>query len=143
MFHKIMLAWDGSDNAVAAYRVAQDLASRYRARLVAVSITHIPEHAERPGDKERALEEARSFYSGKLNSLVRGPRSPDIVVEHKVVPGDRPAETLIEYARRESFDIIVIGRKRVERPPFFMIRGVTDRVVRNAPCPVLVAGRGE
>lgn len=143
MFAKIMLAWDGSENAAVAYAVAADLARRYGARLVAVSVAHAPEHAELAGEKERALEEARAFYARRLEPLVREAEGSEVPLHHEVIPGDHPAEVLIEHARDGAFDLIVIGRRGMGRTSWFRMGSVTDRVARYAPCPVVVVGRGE
>lgn len=138
-----MLAWDGSENAAAAYAVAADVARRYGAELVAVSITHAPEHAELPGERERALEEARAFYARKLEPLVREAKRSNLKLRHEVIAGDHPAEGLLEHARNEAFDLIVIGRRGMGRTSWFRMGSVTDRISRYAPCPVMVVGRAE
>jgi nucleotide-binding universal stress UspA family protein len=143
MFDKVMLAWDGSENAALACKVAYDLVRHYNARLVAVSVTHAPEHTELPGEKERALEEARAFYARKLEPLVQESKGGEVALEHKVISGGHPAEALIEYARHEAFDLIVIGRRGMGRSSWFRIGSVSDRVARYAHCPVMVVGRGE
>lgn len=136
-----MLAWDGSENAAAAYAVAADVARRYDAELIAVSVTHAPEHAELAGEKERALAEARAFYARKLEPLLREAEGSGALLRHEVVPGDHPAETLLEHARDEAFDLIVIGRRGMGRTSWFRMGSVTDRISRYAPCPVMVVGR--
>lgn len=138
-----MLAWDGFENAAVAYAVAADLARHYDAELVAISITHAPEHAELAGEKERALEEARAFYARKLEPLTREAESSDLKLRHGVISGDHPAEGLLEHALDEAFDLIVIGRRGMGRTSWFRMGSVTDRVSRYAPCPVLVVGRAE
>lgn len=143
VFSKVMLAWDGSENAATAYEVACDLADRYGAQLVAVSVVNAPEHAELPGEKERALEEARAFYSRKLEPLLQRAQATEAELRHEVIPGDHPAEALIEYARRNAFDLIVIGRRGMGRSSWFRIGSVSDRVARYAHCAVMVIGRGE
>ncbi|MBM4284485.1 MAG: universal stress protein [Deltaproteobacteria bacterium] len=50
-----------------------------------------------------------------------------------------PADKIVEYARSEAIDLIIMGthgRKGLERTIF---GSVCDKVVRNAPCPVLTA----
>lgn len=58
-------------------------------------------------------------------------------VEHAVGPG-HPAQCIIDEGRRVGADLIVMaasGRSRVAR---FFVGSTTDRVVREASCPVLV-----
>lgn len=138
-----MLAWDGSENAAAAYAVAADLAGRYDAELVAVSVAHAPEHAELAGEKEHALEEARAFYARRLEPLAFSARGSGLHLRHEVIAGDHPAEGLLQHARDEAFDLMVIGRRGMGRTSWFRMGSVTDRVARYAPCPVMVVGRAE
>lgn len=138
-----MLAWDGSENAAAAYAVAADIARRYNAELVAVSVAHAPEHAELAGERDRALEEARAFYARKLEPLAEEAGRSGLRLRHEVIAGDHPAEGLLQHARDGAFDLIVIGRRGMGRTSWFRMGSVTDRVARYAPCPVMVVGRGE
>lgn len=64
-----------------------------------------------------------------------------IPVEHAIGPG-HPAQTIVDEARRVGADLIVMaasGRSRVAR---FFVGSTTDRVVREASCPVLVVPAG-
>lgn len=138
-----MLAWDGSENAGAAYAVAADVARRYGAELVAVSITHAPEHAELAGEKERALDEARKFYARKLEPLIQEAERSGLAIRHEVIAGDHPAEGLLQHARDAAFDLVVIGRRGMGRTSWFRMGSVTDRISRYAPCPVMVVGQAD
>jgi nucleotide-binding universal stress UspA family protein len=54
------------------------------------------------------------------------------------VRAGKPAETITEFAREHDCELIVIpshGRTGMER---FFLGSVAERVVRLAPCPVLV-----
>lgn len=60
-----------------------------------------------------------------------------LAVEYAVGPG-HPAQSIVDDARRVGADLIVMaasGRNRVAR---FFVGSTTDRVVREASCPVLV-----
>jgi nucleotide-binding universal stress UspA family protein len=135
-----MLAWDDSENAAAAYGGGPH---HYSAELVAVSVTHAPEHAELAGEKERALDENRAFYARKLEPLPQEAKVSCARLRHEVVPGDHPTGALLRSARDEAFDLIVVGRRGLGRSSWFQMGSVTDRVARYAPCPVVVFGRGE
>jgi nucleotide-binding universal stress UspA family protein len=140
MFGKILLAWDGSENAAVVYEVASDLGERYLAELVAVSAAHAPEHAELAGEKERALDEGRAFYARNLEPLPREAEGSGARLRHEVVSGDDPVEALLRLPRDEVFDLTVIGRRGLVRKSWFRVRNVHDRVVRYAPCPVVDVG---
>jgi nucleotide-binding universal stress UspA family protein len=63
-------------------------------------------------------------------------------VRTEVVPGD-PATELLRLARERPFDLVVLGshgRKGFSR---LVLGSVAERVVRHAPCTVLVVRRRE
>lgn len=49
-----------------------------------------------------------------------------------------PHRVIVELARREGVDLIIIGRVGHRGPRRILIGPVTERVIENAPCPVLV-----
>jgi len=58
------------------------------------------------------------------------------IYEHVSV-GDA-SESIVEYARENGFDLIVIGYKSYSRLERLLVGSTADRVVRYAPCSVLV-----
>ena len=65
MFQRILLAWDGSEVALRAYDVAIDVARRYDADLVAVSIAYSPAHAETAADRQQTAEAAYEAHDSR------------------------------------------------------------------------------
>jgi nucleotide-binding universal stress UspA family protein len=64
MFQRILLAWDGSDLALRACDVAVDVARRYDAELVAVSVSCSPAHAETAADRTETTNAAHAGSCG-------------------------------------------------------------------------------
>jgi nucleotide-binding universal stress UspA family protein len=81
-------------------------------------------------------ERARVTSTTALEQL--GPRfGQGVTLEHAVRPG-QPLAVVLEEAERFKPDLIVMaasGRSRVAR---FFVGSTADRVIRQAPCPVLV-----
>jgi len=48
-----------------------------------------------------------------------------------------PATAIVDYARREGIDVIVVGTHGRGTIAHFFMGSVAERVVRTAPCPVL------
>jgi nucleotide-binding universal stress UspA family protein len=55
-----------------------------------------------------------------------------------VVSGDDPAEAIVEAARRESADVLVVGSVGMSGRREFLLRNVPNRVSHNAPCTVVI-----
>lgn len=59
-----------------------------------------------------------------------------VVVEKDVLEGE-PAEAILEIAKDEAFDLIVMGNRGMSKMKRFFTGSVTQRVIAEAPCPVL------
>ncbi len=61
------------------------------------------------------------------------------VASRTVFKAGRPAEEILDTADEGSFDLIVIGHRGMTRAQRFLMGSVSERVVRHASRPVLVA----
>lgn len=139
---KIMMAWDGSETAAQAFEQAAEIAAKFGAELHVVSVADIPDYVETVGEYEGALEDAARFFERKGETLEATARKFGVGYEKKVIHG-HPAKALIEYASREGFDLMVVGRKGHSALERFMVGGVTRRLAIYAPCPVLIVPKKE
>jgi len=140
MFKKILVGTDFSEASDEARRVAIELARRLGAELEIVHVEEpIPAYAFAEGallDLPRLQEEVRTWAERQLEDLARGARASGVSTTTAVLLGV-PANTIVEAARTERADLIVLGthgRTGLER---VLLGSVAERVVRNAPCAVL------
>ena len=140
-FRTVILATDLSPTSEAATTAALDLAGSLGARLLAVSVID-PGSLRLPGGRFRQrVDQVRNEREHVAQSLVARGRSIGVTVDFLVWEGD-PGESIIEAARAESADMIVVGSHGRGTVGRFLIGSVSDHVVRNAPCPVLVVRPG-
>jgi nucleotide-binding universal stress UspA family protein len=59
-----------------------------------------------------------------------------------IVENGRAADVIVDCARREAADLIVVGARGVSNVRRFLLGSVSARVVSRAPCSVLVVKRG-
>jgi nucleotide-binding universal stress UspA family protein len=119
---KILYPTDFSSYSTQAYFHALGLAETYGASL---TVAHVHSSTEVETEQLREqLEEVR-------------PTNPKIKVNHVLLEGDAAAE-IARYAADAGIDVIVIGthgRTGVDR---LVMGSVAERVMREAPCSVLV-----
>ena len=140
-FRTVVLATDLSATSEAATTAALDLAGTLGARLLAVSVID-PGSLRLPGGRFRQrVDQVRSEREHVAQSLVARGRSIGVAVDFLVWEGD-PGESIIEAAMAESADMIVVGSHGRGTVGRFLIGSVSDHVVRNAQCPVLVVRPG-
>jgi nucleotide-binding universal stress UspA family protein len=137
-FKKILCATDFSAESKAAAPLAISLAQEFQAHL---TLLHVIQK-EKTGDLVRASDLQESSI-GALRSLV--PKEAELwCVPHFVVEHGVPADKILEVARREGADLIVLG---VRRPGGFpgaathLPIATAHKVVSHAGCPVLTVRR--
>jgi nucleotide-binding universal stress UspA family protein len=120
---KILYPTDFSSYSTQAYFHALGLADAYKANLTVCFVYN----AGIGGD--------RTFWRDQLESV--RPANPAIAVKHVFLEGD-PATEIAQYAADSGTDVIVLGthgRTGVERQ---LMGSVAEKVMREAPCSVLV-----
>lgn len=143
MFQRILLAWDGSSVALRAFDVAIDLGRRYDIELVAVSIAYSPAHAETEHDRAESADAARRYLTETFADVRDRAERAGVDVEHEIIEGDEPADTLLAHCHEHGFDLIIVGHPRSGRAGRLLLQGVAPKLVAAASVPVLVVGEQE
>lgn len=131
---KILFPTDFSTVSDEALKFATMLARDTGAKLVILHVEE-PPTAYGGGDMYYGVPEPDT---GALKRMLEALKPDDAKVpyEQHLVLGS-PADEIIEYAKREQVDMIVMashGRTGIVR---FLMGSVAERVVREAPCPVV------
>ena len=139
MFTRIVAATDFSEPAEQSWRVAVELARVHRSELILLHVfVELPLYAEVPATTVlEVYEEQRRWVLGELDARVRQAATGGLTVRARLETGPA-AETIARIAEEERADLVVAGthgRSGLER---FVVGSVAERVVRTAPCPVLV-----
>ena len=133
----VLLATDLSPTSGPAEEEALRLAVRLGARLLAVSVID-PGTLRLPGGRyARRVDQVRDQREVSAQMLVARGHEAGVATEFLVWEGD-PGEAIVDAARAEGVDLIVLGshgRRGVGRSFF---GSVSDHVVRHSPCPVVV-----
>jgi nucleotide-binding universal stress UspA family protein len=131
----VVVGYDGSPAADLALRRAAAMAGE--AGRVTVVTAH--PSLDSPGVDAEPLLDAPE--GGERDALLR--RSRDTLREHGIDPvlvardGD-PAEALIQTARDEGAELIVLGNRGSSYVSRALLGSTAENVVRHAPCDVLV-----
>jgi len=138
MYKKILVPTDGSEFAKKAQQHSLFLAKVSGAEIIAVSVTENNFVNGLPLDdevyqlnqilKERSEENLKEF--DKLNE-------DDLKITHVIREGS-PAKVILEVAKEEEIDLIVMGSSGKSGFDRFIMGSVADKVVNSAKCAVLV-----
>ena len=146
MIKKILIPIDGSQSADHALDVGLDVAGKYSAEVMVITVFDSPRPSllakgmlYAPASTEKYLEELSNFNDRILSEALKKAIKfkPKIRVSKKLVEG-RPADKIVEIAKKEAVDLIVIGSRGLGGMKEFFLGSVSDRVADEAPCPVLI-----
>jgi len=145
---KILVPTDFSEDSERAAVYAVELARRYGANEVhCIHVSDIPADLlatsayYMTGPSEQFVEQVRTEGRKSLDAFVKA-NFKDLAVKAVFLEG-RPFVEIIRYARENQVDLIIIsthGRGGIKHALF---GSVAEKVVRKAPCPVLVVKREE
>lgn len=125
-FKKIIIASDGSSYSQAAWEQALQLAQRLGCQLIAVPVV----------DQELGIEMAEKI-AAKLKAEAE---AAGIGLESLILQGF-PPEALVQATREKQADLIVMGALGFSGVKSFFMGSVTEKVIAQAPCCVLVVKR--
>lgn len=136
---RVLVAYDFSDHAEIALNYALSLAQEYQAEL---HLQHVlprnsssdPEIAWYPVTGEAAYHKA----SHRLQHAIP-PEARLWCKVHQVVTEGHPYREVLAYAEKNEVDLICIGAHGAGFGMKALFGSNVDRVLRQAPCPVLVA----
>lgn len=134
-FKRILVPVDFSDQSLNALRTARMLAGDDASRLCVLHVAE-PLHVDWHADTSAIQREAHKVVREVLAKFVRaefGEAAPKALFR----PGN-PVDVILKQAATMKADLIVLGTQGRTGLPRALIGSVAERVVRHAPCPVLV-----
>lgn len=138
---KILIPVDGSAASLAAHRLALDLAATYGAEVILLYVVDssvLEELSRLSGqDRPRLLHDMQESGMKLLMSLSHEARERQVTAQVDIHTG-MPDEIILQEARQQQVDLIVmgkIGRKGHRRS---LLGSVTERVLEASDFPVLV-----
>jgi nucleotide-binding universal stress UspA family protein len=139
MFKRILVATDFSETADAAWRLAADLARTHDADVVLLHAhSEMPVYSETAFlDLEHVYEEQRRWARASLEERAAAANTAGLRVTPLVRVG-AAAEAIAGTAADERVDLVVVGTHGRGGLDRLLLGSVAERVVRQAPCPVLV-----
>ncbi|MBU8691094.1 universal stress protein [Priestia megaterium] len=133
MYQKILLAVDGSEHSKRAAKHAIKIASLVPGAKVeiisAIDLSKVKTevlHGELKQKRQQALEEIKSMFEKE-----------NVSHELKIERGD-PGPTIVSYANKHKFDLVVIGSRGLSSLQEMVLGSVSHKVAKRVHCPVMI-----
>jgi len=138
MFARILVATDGSDDAVRAADAAAELAERFHSRVTLLSV-YSPPIISTP--EATLFEVEADVIRGLHGDVIARTAAP---FDKLGVPYDvrtetgNAAATIVSVAEQDRDDLIILGSHGAGAIRRILLGSTTDRVAHWAHCPVMV-----
>ena len=136
MFGTIVVANDGSDGGFKALELACDLAKKHLSALHMISVEEMPSF---PASIDEVIE-LQALEDHKYHDVVaqarKIARARKVTLKTGVIAGHA---AIVAYVRTRKADLLIVGFMGHSALYDRIIGSTSDRLVRLAPCPVLVA----
>ena len=142
-FERLLAPIDFSTPARQALGAARSLAEVYGAELHLLHVVEAPAVPPSFGPLYSAAAAGVAFgdlareVEGNLRQLLEETKGPEVDSRLEVAEGIA-APTITRYAEQRDCDLIVIATHGLTGLEHFLLGSVTEKVMRTAPCPVLV-----
>jgi nucleotide-binding universal stress UspA family protein len=137
MFEKILMATDGSDNALRAARKVAEMVKKQPAKVTLLCAAYVPsmylddigsELAESFVDDAReALQHTREIFEEEK-----------VACDTKMVRDLRPADAILQEAEKNTYDLIVIGSQGLSEKKSRRLGSISREVTERSHCSVLL-----
>ena len=139
----ILVATDFGDASKSALAYGRDLARTFGATLhVATVVDNLMARSmvvsTYTGDLEGVQEQMEADAEVQLRSLISDDDRARFAVKLHRITDISPATALTAYAAQEHIDLILMGTHGRRGMSRMFLGSVAERVVREAPCPVMV-----
>jgi nucleotide-binding universal stress UspA family protein len=136
MLNRILVGYDGSEPARKAFDYGLDLAQKYGARMLVVTVVRPPDFSE-DVETEAMVENSRAWHEKLLAPLKQQVEVQAIPVRFEVAVG-HPAQQIIFRADRDKTNLIIVGHRGKSLFQRLLLGSVSKQVIQYAECPVLV-----
>jgi len=145
MIKKVLVATDGSEHSGHAVDYARDIAAKWGAELVVLTVipldytTMFPTEGFTPMYHSKFQDDVEKAYKSRLDAAVNKieEESPEQEVRARLEEG-RPAEVIVKVADEENADIIVMGSRGMGGITGWILGSTCKRVVDTCTRPILI-----
>jgi nucleotide-binding universal stress UspA family protein len=134
---RVLVATDASRTSAAAEQAGIELAARYRASLIFVSVID-PSRLQLPGGLfHTRVDQARTERESAVARVVEGARHVGVAAQSLIWQGE-PGASIVEAADAEGADVIVVGSHHRNAVGRLLLGSVSAYVVDHGRRPVVV-----
>jgi nucleotide-binding universal stress UspA family protein len=136
---KILVPVDGSENSKRALMQAAKIAGKDGAQITIVHVIDMPPTVYVESQKllDQLLEQYRRESARVLDEYEDIAKKEGVDAKSAILEG-AAAESIVDYADRHGFDMIVMGSRGLGKIKGAFLGSVSSKVLQHAKCSVLI-----
>jgi nucleotide-binding universal stress UspA family protein len=138
----ILVPVDFSSHSERALKLALELAKALGARVHVFHCFQVLVGGRAPLGSTGLDPKLREDAQASLEQWVGGLEKAGVSVEAELLPRPYPSEAILDAAQKTHPDLIVMGTRGTSGLKHIFLGSVAERVVREAPCPVVTVKDG-
>jgi nucleotide-binding universal stress UspA family protein len=136
MIHRLLIAFDGSEQSHKAFDLGLDIAVQYGASIVVLSVARPPEPPVAV-EMDAVIDTATEYYRRQFHDLKEKADVLKLEIDFEIRVG-HPAEQIILVANQQQVDAIVMGHRGESFLQKWLLGSVAKRVLSYASCTVII-----
>ena len=145
MYKKILVGLDGSTHGIEATKTAVGLAKAFGSELHLLTVTRpfkVSPELRKYLEAENLLGEPKYVMDEMTKNIVNDAKeiaeSAGLTNVHAVVREGKPTRTILDYARSNGVDLIVVGSRGVGELDAVLLGSVSQKVSLLSACTVMI-----
>jgi nucleotide-binding universal stress UspA family protein len=140
VYERVIVGYDGSDNAQRALNRAIDLAKQSKAELRIVVVADTMSYAATAsgGIYKRFNEQTKQNAINLASAALDAAKVAGVKEVYASDEEGQPADMILTLATEYKVNLIVVGRRGMRGLERFLMGSVSTAVINNAKCDVLV-----
>ncbi|MBN2381229.1 universal stress protein [candidate division WOR-3 bacterium] len=137
MFNKILVATDGSENAMRAVKAGREIATRFKAEITLLYAAYVPVmYADdlRPEIREALRADGRRILDAAAHLF----KDSEIKPRTRLLFDEKAEDGILRETENGGFDLVIIGSRGLDATERKALGSTSMRVIEKSRCPVLV-----
>jgi len=132
LFRRIVVGYDGSDHSKKALEIAVDLAKRYGAEIIVITVVDIA------SSTDPSVIKIAEDAAGQISSEASEKLSKEGVEHSSIIRHGDPGVEIVKAAEENKADLIVVGSRGLSTLRRLILGSVSRKVINKSKIPVLV-----
>ncbi len=140
MYSKVLVPVDGSENSNRALKHALSLSSKLKSKLTILHVSEVPPFVYVQSQKlvDSVMTSLEKEAKNILDVAQNQANEFDVEYETVLLKGDNIASVIIDYNKKNDFDIIVVGSRGQGKLKTTLLGSVSNNVLHHSKNPVLI-----